>query len=167
MHMKSFKTFNEQVSTPRGVLAAWRNKDAADYGRALIAQFGPPNEFSSTLLRWFNIAQFDEVFIKDESVDHDFPAPHKDFVYSVKTFAVPENLVGAFAHVTGSILVDGLKQTVTARCGKLVKNAVTLGFVLDVAAQKADPTKEEYSRRILGDEIPQWYFDEIGEVKKK
>ena len=117
--MKSFKTFYEQVSTPKVTLAAWRNKDAAEYARELIAEFGPPDEFSATLLRWFNIAQFDEVFIKDESVDHDFPAPHKDFVYSVKTFAVPEHLVGAFAHVTGSILVDGLKQTVTARCGKL------------------------------------------------
>lgn len=162
--MKSFKVFTEQVSTARAALADWQHEDAAEYARKLIAEFGQPNEFTATMLRWFNIAQFDEVFIKDESVDHDFPVPHKDFVYSVKTFPVPEHLVGAFAHVTGSIIVDGLKQTVTARCGALLKNAITLGFVSDAITGKTEVSREEYSKRILTSQIPPWYLDEIGEV---
>ena len=56
-----------------------------------------------------------------------------------------------FAGVTGSIIIDGLKGTITARCGDLVANDITINFVLDVVAGKIKPDKEEYAKRILGD----------------
>ena len=161
--MRSFKRFSEQVSTVKGALAEWRHEDAAEYAQKLISQFGQPDEFTALMLRWFNIAQFDEVFIKDESIAHGFPVEHQDFVYSVKSMPVPKHLVGAFAEVTGSIIVDGLKQQVTARCGKLIKNAVTLGFVSDAIAGVCEVSRDEYSKRILTNEMPSWYLDEIGE----
>ena len=54
-----------------------------------------------------------------------------------------------FAKVTGSIIIDGLKGTVTARCGDLVANDVTINFVLDVVAGKTEPSRDEYKKRIL------------------
>ncbi len=164
MKKMTFQTFMEQVKTARAALAEWEHQDAADYGRKLIAQFGNPDEFTPTMLRWFNIAQFEEVFVKDESILHEFPEQHQDFVYSMKSLPVPQHLVGAFAHVTGSIIVDGLKQQVTARCGALVKNAVTLGFVSDAVGGVAEVSQQEYAKRILTSQIPSWYLDEIGEV---
>ena len=162
--MQRFKTFTEQVKTARVALAEWEHEDAAEYARELIAEFGNPDEFTPTMLRWFNIAQFEEVFIKDESFLHEFPEPHQDFVYSVKAMPIPMHLVGAFAHITGSIIVDGLKQQVTARCGKLIKNAVTLGFVFDAVGGVTEISQQEYSKRILTNQIPSWYLDEIGEA---
>ena len=58
-------------------------------------------------------------------------------------------MVGKFAGVTGSIIIDGLKGEATARCGDLVANDVTLNFVLDAIDGKTEPTKEEYAKRIL------------------
>ena len=51
--------------------------------------------------------------------------------------------------MTGSIIVDGLKGEVTARCGDLVANDITLQFVLDSINGKIEPTKDEYAKRIL------------------
>ena len=103
----------------------------------------------------------DKVYIVDESVKHSFPAEHRDYVYT--TYTVPEwqqdegkhnidtELFKQFAGVTGSIIIDGLKGTVTARCGDLVANDITINFVLDVVRGKVEPKKEEYAKRILGD----------------
>ena len=52
--------------------------------------------------------------------------------------------------MTGSIIIDGLKGTVTARCGDLVANDKTINFVLDVVKGNTEATKEEYAKRILG-----------------
>ena len=62
---------------------------------------------------------------------------------------IDPDLVGKFAGVTGSIIVDGLKGEVTARCGDTVANDVTLNFVLDCINGNAIPSKEEYAKRIL------------------
>ena len=47
------------------------------------------------------------------------------------------------------IIVDGLKGEVTARCGDLIANDVTLNFVVDSINGNTIPSKEEYAKRIL------------------
>ena len=100
-----------------------------------------------------------EVYILDESIKHSFPASHIDYCYSV--LKVPQiqakdgqstinpKLVGDFAGVTGSIIIDGLKGEATARCGDLIANDVTLNFVIDSINGNTIPSKEEYAKRIL------------------
>ena len=136
----------------------WRRKDAATYAKVLVSHFGKPKIIGPDMLAWDDKAGFTKVWVIDESVAHDFPVPHKDFVYSTRTIKVPPALVGKLAAVTGSIMVDGLKREVTARCGMLIKNAVTLGFVEDVVRGKIKTgLKAEYARRIKGDSTPPWF----------
>lgn len=126
-----------------------------------------PDYGRDEIVGWRNIAGFRRVEIRDEAIPHNFPVRHKDFVYSSRKIFVPAHYYDDFARITGSIIIDGLRQEVTARCGALVKNAVTLGFVEDVARGKVKPTKAEYSRRILGNVTPSWYKDELGENPKQ
>ena len=105
------------------------------------------------------VRKVNKVYILDESIKHSFPADHIDYCYSV--LKVPQiqakdgqstinpKLVGDFAGVTGSIIIDGLKGTVTARCGDLIANDITINFVVDVVKGKVEPKKEEYAKRIL------------------
>ena len=78
-----------------------------------------------------------------------------------------KKLVDDLALVSGSIIVDGLKGSVTARCGNLIANAVTLGFVEDVAKGKIDIDQEtlrdEYERRIKESDIPAWWSNDLQE----
>ena len=151
----------------------FKNKKADAYLKELTDLIGKPTYSSDMEHGWYNptlpkqygkytmlTTKVDKVFIIDEAIPHSFPADHIDFVYT--TYAVPEwrpkdgkhtidtDLFKQFAGVTGSIIIDGLKGTITARCGDLVANDITINFVLDVVAGKIKPDKEEYAKRILG-----------------
>ncbi len=149
----------------------WKNKDAENYANKLIKNLGKPDEATKTHYIWHKKAGFDKIVIRDENILHTFPIRHKDFVYSTKKIKVPSNLYSVFAEITGSIIIDGLKQEVTARCGHLIKNAVTLGFVEDVVKGKISSNpkqaKKEYGIRIVTDTIPAWYKDSLKEKMPK
>lgn len=149
---------------------SWRNRDAAEYAEKMIKTFGKPDEATDTSLMWRNIDSFKETTIKDESIPHDFPKTHRDYVYSTMHIEVPEEFMNTLAHVTGSIIVDRLKHEVTGRCGNLWANAVTLGFVQDLVDKKisnnSEKAKKEYGKRILSGKksaLPEWYNNEIKE----
>jgi len=155
-NVKKTQLFHEQMT-------AWHHLDAKNYIDEMWSVFGIPDILTGQIAKWHHVDGFDTVMIKDESVNHDFPVPHQDFVYSTKKIKVPPQLATPLAKVTGSIIIDGLKWELTARCGMLVKNAVTMGFVEDVVAGRAKPTPAEYSRRIIGQMVPIWYADEMNE----
>jgi len=143
------------------VLKNFKHKDAAEYAKVLIKEFGEPDQFTENCLVWYAISQFDKTYILDESVPHDFPATHRDYVYSVKKISVSEKFAKTLAHTTGSIIVDGLKKEVIARCGSITANAITLGFVQDLVDGKIknnpETAKKEYGRRILKLVKPEWF----------
>lgn len=142
----------------------WRNPEAFKYAQKLRTKFGKPDFMNQHMAFWNQKSGFNEIFVKDESVPHSFPMPHLDFVYSTIEQPLEPDTIGKLAAVTGSIIVDGLKGQVTARCGMLMKNAVTLGFVQDVARGNiSGDLKKEYSRRIKGNIAPDWYKDEMRE----
>ena len=149
------------------------NTKADKYLQELLELLGEPTYKSSKEYGWYDATlpkqygkytmlttKVDKVFIIDEAIPHSFPANHIDFCYT--TYTVPEwktkngkhtidvELFKQFAGVTGSIIIDGLKGTITARCGDLVANDITINFVLDVVAGKIQPDKKEYAKRILG-----------------
>jgi len=152
----------------------WKNKDAKMYAAKLTKVLGVPDEKTASMMIWTTKAkkaQATRVVVMDESVVHTFPMRHKDYCYSTRKLVVPAKFASLLLGVTGSILIDGLKKEVTARCGMLVKNAVTLGFVEDVVKGKVKNNlavaKKEYARRIMGNVTPGWYKDAAGEKKMK
>ena len=168
--LEKWKKFLNEEKELEGILDTWEHKDAANYAKTLIKDYGAPDEYSENQMTWRNISQFDETTIKNESVPHSFPKPHRDYVYSTIKMQVPVELVPVFSYVTESILIDRLKNTVTARCGDIEANAITLGFVQDVVRgeEPSDPedAKDEYSNRILKGVFPPWFkFDK--EVEQK
>lgn len=159
--MKLVELFEAEQATPEEALDSFKHKDAADYGRKMIEVFGEPDGVTYDCLYWKKLDGMLNVRLKDESIAHSFPAKHRDFVYSDHEIEVPEHLYSVFAHVTGSIIIDGLKNLVSARCGNLFANAITLQFVKDVvdgnAPQTPEQAKEEYAKRIKGGKKPKWF----------
>ena len=165
---KSKKKLKEQIFDVNEILENWGNEDALNYARKLIEVYGEPDIISENQLTWLAgaIPPFSEVYIKDESIAHDFPVEHEDFVYSVMDIHMSAEQVGQLAFVSESILVDRLKDTVTARCGMLLKNAITLELVQDVVNGNLEPemAREEYSTRIQENTVSEWWKDEMGEL---
>ena len=169
--LKSLIFEQEEEKKIHSLVSDWKNKKAQEYASVLLEKYGEPKVKGSKMLLWedvtlideekyqYKVKKVDKVYIIDEAIPHSFPADHIDYCYS--TLKIPQiqakngastikpELVGKFAGVTGSIIIDGLKGEATARCGDLVANDVTLNFVLDSIDGKVEPTKEEYAKRIL------------------
>ena len=169
--LKSLIVEQEKERKIHKLVSTWKSKKAQDYASLLIDKYGKPDVMGDEMLLWNDITLIDEekyqykvkkinrLYIIDESISHSFPADHIDYCYS--TIKIPQiqakdgrstinpDLVGKFAGVTGSIIIDGLKGEATARCGDTVANDVTLQFVLDSIDGKIEPSKEEYKNRIL------------------
>ena len=142
--------------------STWKHKDAKHYAETLTEKFGAPDEETEDMVLWKGkISKFDETYVRDESIEHCCPKPHRDYVYSTMTIDVPEDLMGAIAEASESIIVDQLKNTVTARCADINANAITLGFVQKLVDGdiKPEDSKKEYEKHILESIKPKWYKD--------
>ena len=168
--LKEGVELDEQMK-PEDSLKNWKHEDAKGYAEKLIKEYGQPDEVTETMLKWNKLGSFGEgekeTYIIDESIPHAFPKPHRDYVYTVMEIKVPSDMLDTLGHVTGSIIYDGLKETVTARCGSLYANAATMGFVRDMVDGKVPvedgPAKKEYAERITKDPLPKFYDNRMNE----
>ena len=157
---ENFRRFlNEEDSSD--LLGKWEHDDAKSYAEELIKNYGQPDVITDEMLLWENgrISEFKKVYVIDESIPHCCPKPHKDFVYSTMEIDVPEELMEAVAKASESIIVDQLKNEVTARCGDIFANAMTLGFVQKLVSKEIKPedAPKEYERHILDAILPDWF----------
>jgi hypothetical protein len=131
-------------------------------------------------LTWYSISMFNETTVIDESIPHAIPSPHRDFCYSTVTQHIPKSLLQFINAASDSIIVDNLKGIVTARCGNIGANAITLNFVSDLINGKIIEmdelrkkisdgedvsgynlnVKNEYKKRISDQEYPDWFKPE-------
>ena len=171
--MEKMENVQEEMTSQES-LSNWKNDDAKGYAEKLIKNYGQPDEVTETMLKWNTLGSFGkgerETYIIDESIPHDFPKPHKDYVYTTMNIKVPSDMLDTLGYVTGSIIYDGLKEEVTARCGSLYANAATLGFVRDMVEGKVTTEKEaakkEYADRITKDPLPSSYDNKMDESHK-
>jgi hypothetical protein len=150
----------------------WRNDEPKKFVAALTKKLGAPDEITDNRAVWYDKDGFKRIEVMDEYILHCCPAPHYDFVYSTVDLHVPKKFVRVLADSSESILLDLLKNEVSARCATLSANAVTLNYVLDVVSGRVNGSKEEYESRIKRlyknrlDPDPDWWPDVTREVRK-
>jgi len=150
----------------------WRNDEPKKFVAALIKKLGAADEITANRAVWYDKDGFKRIEVLDEYILHCCPAPHYDFVYSTIDLHVPKKFVRVLADSSESILLDLLKNEVSARCATLSANAVTLNYVLDVVSERVKGSKEEYESRIKRlyknrlDPDPDWWPDVTKEVRK-
>jgi hypothetical protein len=167
--MKTFKRF---FGESKLFTDLWDNDEPKKFAQHLTKKFGPPDESTNKRVVWYNKDGFKRIEVKDEYTLHCCPAPHYDFVYSTIDLHVPKEFIKVLAESSESILLDLLKNEVSARCATLSANAVTLNYVLDVVSGRVVGSKDEYERRIKQlyknklDPDPEWWPDITKEVRK-
>ena len=156
----------------RNPLTQWNNDEPREFVRQLTIKLGAPAELTAERAVWYDRDGFKRIEVIDEYVLHCCPAPHYDFVYSTIDLHVPKKYVRVLAESSESILLDLLKNEVTARCATLSANAVTLNYVMDVVSGRVKGSKEEYEKRIKQlyknklNPDPEWWPDTTKEVRK-
>ena len=131
-----------------GSIQDWQNEEPQKFARSLIKKWGQPDEETGSRATWYNRDGFKRVVVQDEYILHCCPEPHYDFVYSTVDLHVPRKFLRTLADSYESILVDLLKNEVSARCATLSANAVTLNYVMDVVSGRVKGSSREYDRRI-------------------
>lgn len=150
----------------------WRNDEPKKFVATLSKKLGTPDEITENRAVWYDKDGFKRIEVMDEYILHCCPAPHYDFVYSTIDLHVPKKFVRVLADSSESILLDLLKNEVTARCATLSANAVTLNYVLDVISGRVKGSQAEYESRIKRlyknklDPDPDWWPDVTKEVRK-
>jgi hypothetical protein len=153
-------------------LLSWHNDEPVAFAKSLTKKLGQPDELTDNRAVWYNKDGFKRIEVKDEYVLHCCPAPHYDFVYSTIDLHVPKRFVRVLAESSESILLDLLKNEVSARCASLSANAVTLNYVMDVVSGRVEGSKMEYESRIKQlyknklNPDPDWWPDITKEVRK-
>ena len=107
-------------------LTQWRNDEPVTFVKSLTKKLGQPAELTANRAVWYDKDGFKRIEVMDEYTLHCCPEPHYDFVYSTIDLHVPKKFVRVLAESSESILLDLLKNEVSARCATLSANAVTL-----------------------------------------
>lgn len=95
----------------------------------------------------------------DEEIHHCVPSKHVDFLYTTINFYLEPKVVPFVQAISGSVMIDLLKNEVTARCGGTGANYATLKTVIDL--QEAILKGEVVSRK----EINKVYVANINNMK--
>jgi len=160
------------LTESKNPLQQWRNDEPAAFVKSLTKKLGQPDELTENRAVWYDKDGFKRIEVKDEYILHCCPAPHYDYVYSTVDLHVPKKFVRVLAESSESILLDLLKNEVSARCATLSANAVTLNYVLDVVSERVEGSKDEYEKRIKQlyknklNPDPEWWPDTTKEVRK-
>ena len=162
----------EILTESKNPLSEWRNEEPVKFVKSLTKKLGTPDEITANRAVWYDKDGFKRIEVKDEYILHCCPAPHYDFVYSTIDLHVSKKYVRVLAESSESILLDLLKNEVSARCATLSANAVTLNYVLDVVSERVNGSKAEYESRIKRlyknklDPDPEWWPDTTHEIRK-
>jgi hypothetical protein len=163
---------HEILTESKNPLAQWRNEEPAMFVKSLTKKLGQPDELTEHRAVWYDKDGFKRIEVIDEYIMHCCPAPHYDFVYSTIDLHVPKKHVRVLAESSESIMIDLLKNEVSARCATLSANAVTLNYVLDVVSERVEGGKIEYEKRIKQlyknklNPDPEWWPDTTKEMRK-
>lgn len=104
----------------------------------MLAKYGTPNEATPTRLTWYRNGPWKRTEITSDSVVHNWPTVHTDFLTQTIDYRVPPPLISAIAEFDGSIIVDRTRGEVSARCDSEAANVLGLNMVHELATGKRD-----------------------------
>jgi hypothetical protein len=124
----------------------WSNKNAVKHLLLSIKNYGMPsvinqneggiaiwNENDLKDKKFFGKSNcFQEMIIRDESVEHLCPAKHYDFMYNSIVVPVKPDQIKILSSLSGSVIYDPLKNFLTARCGSIEAILATLALCTDL-----------------------------------
>jgi hypothetical protein len=120
------------TTAPHGLIQDWPDEPRQS-AESLIDYYGEPDEATASFLIWFERAQpWKRTVVSRQSVRHDFPSTHMDHVEQTIDYRVPVGQVDALAAFDRSIIVDGTRGELSARCGGTSKNFLAINLAVDV-----------------------------------
>lgn len=125
--------------------AKWHNLDATEQRLKLTAMLGKPDVYAHKkggVAIWNNSLLgkkiygmpmcFKEIWVRDESVSHIYPSPHRDNTYAAVAIDIHPKVLPMVLNLSGSVTYDPIKKYLIARCSSLAVCIVTLKLATDI-----------------------------------
>ena len=109
--------------------------------------YGLPSETGHTMWTWHNTGPWLRTIVHRDEVRHDFPVPHYDVIEQEVGYSVPIDKLGELATLSGSLLVDRTKGTLSARCDKEELNFLAINLANDLVndVQRPEEARSFYA----------------------
>jgi hypothetical protein len=104
--------------------------------RQMLEKYGAPNEATPTKLFWYRNGPWKRTVLSSDSVVHNWPTVHSDFLTQVIDYRVPPEMFGPVTQFDGSILLDRTRGEVAARCDSEAANVLGLNMVHEIVSGK-------------------------------
>jgi hypothetical protein len=115
------------------IISSWPDKPRRVAGD-LIKQYGEPQEMTASMLIWNNNGNWKRTIVSKEEINHNFPAPHTDFVKQFIDYKVPVDKFDDLAAFDGSVVVERTRGEIFACCDKEAMNILALNLANDVVS---------------------------------
>lgn len=150
------------------LLTNWENEDAKLFLDEIYELYGNPYMVKNKrggfcVWKYDTIPKHDiheKIILKDESIPHDFPSFHHDFLYSYIQVYIPPEYLTKVQNISGSIGYDPLKKEMYARCASFQANYATLRTVFDVLNDKNTDYSLNINNKLIDEEYNIKYIKE-------
>ncbi len=102
----------------------------------MLEKYGPPNEATPTKLFWYRNGPWKRTILDKDTVRHNWPTVHSDFLTQVIDYRVPSEMFDKIAQFDGSILVDRTRGEAAGRCDSEAANVLGLNMVHEIVTGK-------------------------------
>jgi hypothetical protein len=130
----------------------------------LINKYGLPNEASSRRIIWYNNGPWKRTIVHLDTVPHNTPTPHLDYLEQTIDYKVPVQFFDELAQFDGSVYPDRTAGEATAKCDQEAANFMALNLMNDIVTGRRSvedarrfASEIEKGLRLMGQSSP--YFE--------
>ncbi|MFB7157235.1 hypothetical protein [Lysinibacillus sp. NPDC056232] len=102
----------------------------------LINKYGLPNEASSRRIIWYNNGPWKRTIVHLDTVPHNTPTPHLDYLEQTIDYKVPVQFFDDLAKFDGSLYPDRTAGETSAKCDQEAANFMALNLMNDIVTGK-------------------------------
>lgn len=117
------------------ILSYWKGSPRKD-AYEMIRKYGLPNEVTMKKLIWYNNGIWKRTILYQNTVPHNFPTPHEDYLEQVIDYKVPDEFFTLLGEFDGSVYVDRTRGEAKAKCHDEAMNTLSLNLLNDIVTRK-------------------------------
>ncbi|HJF33063.1 MAG TPA: hypothetical protein K8V56_14975 [Sporosarcina psychrophila] len=103
---------------------------------SLISKYGLPNEASTERMIWINNGPWKRTVVHRDTVLHNFPTTHLDYLAQTIDYKVPIEFFDDLAKFDGSLYPDRTAGEITAKCDQEGANFMAINLMNDIVTRR-------------------------------
>lgn len=119
------------------ILTYWEGK-SLERAKEIIQKYGYPQEATMSRLIWYNNGPWKRTIVYQDTVPHNFPTPHQDFLEQTINYKVPLYLYDEVAAFDGSVYLDRTRGEASGKCDMEEMNLLSLNLLNDIVIGRRD-----------------------------